>query len=74
MNQWFPEKSVMKSNRMEKVKMEKITKEELLEKLGGTLLRDDELENISGGARNLCHNKCNQIEDTAAKNTCLRSC
>ena len=29
--------------------MEKLTKEELLENLGGTPLNDDELENVSGG-------------------------
>ena len=29
--------------------MEKITKDELLEKLGGFALSDDELENVSGG-------------------------
>ena len=29
--------------------MEKITKEELLNKLGGEALSDDELENVSGG-------------------------
>ena len=29
--------------------MEKITKEELLEKLGGTPLSDDELEKVNGG-------------------------
>ena len=29
--------------------MEKITKEELMEKLGGVALSDDALENVSGG-------------------------
>ena len=54
--------------------MEKITKEELQEKVLGTPLSDDELEKVSGGARNSCHYKCLQIEDTVLRNICIQDC
>ena len=38
--------------------MEKITKEELLNKLGGVALSDDELEKVSGGGGEDCALKC----------------
>ena len=39
--------------------MEKITKEELLNKLGGVALSDDALEKVSGGID--CYDKCDRI-------------
>ena len=35
--------------------MEKITKEELLEKLGGQPVNDEELEQVSGGVCDQCY-------------------
>ena len=56
--------------------MEKITKEELLEKLGRIPLSDDELEKIAGGDTNQClnANNCHGIEEWALKKACIMHC
>ena len=41
--------------------MEKITKEELFEKIGGTPLSDDELEQVAGGFT--CEQSCQFLYD-----------
>ena len=51
-------------------KTEKITKEELLNNLGGLSLSDDELEKVAGGAD--C-SKCNDMSGSA-KIHCLDKC
>ena len=43
--------------------MEKITKEELLAKLGGVALSDDELENVAGGFD--YYEYCHHLYDTS---------
>ena len=43
--------------------MEKITKEELLNKLGGENLSDDELENVAGGFD--YYEYCHHLYDTS---------
>ena len=49
--------------------MEKITKEELLAKLGGKALSDDELENVTGGGAECwewIHSKFFECQDTSS--------
>ena len=49
--------------------MEKLTKKDLLEKLGGTLLSDDDLEQVTGGwTGNYLY--CADIVETHAYNLC----
>ena len=59
--------------------MEKITKEELLEKIGGTPLSDDELEMVSGGNTEsqkqcIAENNCNNINQWPLKKSCIMHC
>ena len=53
-------------------KMEKITKEELLNKLGGEVLSDDALEKVSGGID--CYDKCDRIYSGDSLIHCYDAC
>ena len=52
--------------------MEKITKEELLNKLGGIALSDEELEKVSGGID--CYDKCDRIYSGDSLIHCYDAC
>ena len=52
--------------------MEKITKEELMEKFLGVPLTDDELEKVSGGID--CYDKCDRIYSGDSLIHCYDAC
>ena len=52
--------------------MEKITKEELNDLLGGKALSDDELEKVSGGID--CYDKCDRIYSGDSLIHCYDAC
>ena len=54
--------------------MEKITKEELLEKLGGEALSDDELGKVSGGSYNDCYLHCHNDYPAEEFESCVSKC
>ena len=53
-------------------KMEKISKEEIINSIGGLSLSDDELENVSGGGED-CALKCDGMSGSN-KIHCLDKC
>ena len=55
-------------------KMEKISKEEIINSIGGLSLKDDELENVSGGSTGAdCALKCDRMSGPN-KIHCLDKC
>ena len=54
-------------------KMEKISKEELLKKLDGMNLSDEELEKVAGGSMG-CIEKCNTFDGIEAYSSCIDRC